>query len=262
MALKHWPCKPALVNYANSLSFGLLLLGLFSPLAPVKAQVAPPMHEQASAISQTPVEVILLRRAIIGQESGANFRAVNPHSGALGYGQVMPENVPSWSREALGYSISARQFLANPQIQLYIIDHKLNQYWQRALTASGGDRAIAIQRVAAQWYSGRPELYTSTRPQFYAGHPYPSIAHYAYAVLRRYAGLQQVMLANQAFTPPQPVIASSLPNSEPVIATPTAATAQATPEAPTSIFGWSNFQLSNNPLKLENEYARNSGFTL
>lgn len=134
-------------------------------------------------------EVLLIRQAIIGQESGANFRAINRHSGALGYAQVMPENLPSWSREALGYSVSRKDFLARPDLQIAIVDFKLNQYWQRSWAASNGNVAIAIQRVASWWYSGKPERYTSTAPQFFNGHRYPSIAEYSRSVLMRYQAI-------------------------------------------------------------------------
>jgi hypothetical protein len=154
--------------------------------------------------SQFPPEVTLIRQAIIGQESGANFRAINRHSGALGYAQVMPENLPRWSREALGYVVSKRDFLANPQLQIAIVDHKINQYWQRSIVASKGNTAIAIKRVAAWWYSGRPEKYTSTRTQYYRGHRYPSIAAYCRSVLRRYQAIANSQNAVQPIqVPPQ-----------------------------------------------------------
>jgi hypothetical protein len=157
--------------------------GLVLPL------VAPAVHAQVFSQQQwfaSPDEVVALRRAIIGQESNANFRAVNPHSGALGYGQVMPANLASWSREALGYSVSSNDFLNNPNLQIMVIDHKLNQYWQEALMASGGDEATAVLQVASRWYSGNPYRYTSNRPQYYRGHRYPSIAEYSFSVLERY----------------------------------------------------------------------------
>ncbi|WP_193879961.1 lytic transglycosylase domain-containing protein [Oculatella sp. LEGE 06141] len=130
--------------------------------------------------------LVALRRAIIGQESSSNFRAVNPYSGALGYGQVMPANVASWTREALGHSISQADFLNSPDIQLQVIDYKLNQYWQDAWATSGGDVTIAIRQVASRWYSGNPQNYTSTAPEFYAGRRYPSIAEYSFSILQRY----------------------------------------------------------------------------
>lgn len=149
-------------------------------------------------------EVTLIRQAIIGQESGANFRAVNRHSGALGYAQIMPENLPRWSKEALGFIVSRKDFLANPQLQIAIVDHRLNQYWQRSITASRGNTAIAIKRVAAWWYSGRPEKYLSTRSEYYAGHRYPSIAAYSQSVLRRYQAILNSQNAAQPITMPTP----------------------------------------------------------
>jgi hypothetical protein len=149
-------------------------------------------------------EVTLLRQAIIGQESGANFQAVNRHSGALGYAQVMPENLPKWSREVLGFSVSRKDFLKSPDLQIAIVDFKLNQYWQKSIAASNGDTAIAIQRVAAWWYSGKPEKYTSTVPQYYAGYRYPSIAAYSRSILRRYQAILNAQNTPQPLEiPPQ-----------------------------------------------------------
>ncbi|OLP19648.1 hypothetical protein BST81_03655 [Leptolyngbya sp. 'hensonii'] len=142
-----------------------------------------PLRQDAAPASRI---VIALRRAIIGQESAGNFRAVNPHSGALGYGQVMPFNVRAWSIEALGYPLTPQQFINSPQLQLQIIDYKLGQYWQSSLRLSGGDEEIAVRMVAAQWYSGDPRLYNGTRVQRYNGGRYPSIQAYTLAVLSRY----------------------------------------------------------------------------
>ena len=130
--------------------------------------------------------ITALRRAIIGQESGGKFYIVNPHSGALGYGQLMPANVAPWSRAALGRELSVTEFLNSPTLQIKVIDHKLGQYFDRALQITKGDEATAVKRVAAIWYSGNPNLYTSTAPQFYKGYRYPSIASYSQSVLRRY----------------------------------------------------------------------------
>ncbi|MEG3926265.1 MULTISPECIES: S8 family serine peptidase [unclassified Microcoleus] len=127
-----------------------------------------------------------LRTAIFGQESGYNYKAVNPNSGALGIAQVMPANIPSWSREALGYQITPNQFLNSPDLQLKIIDYKLNQYYQQAIAASGGNVDIAVRRVASAWYSGNPNKYNSTAPEYTNGVQYPSIANYTLSVLGKF----------------------------------------------------------------------------
>ena len=150
--------------------------------------------EEYRSSDRSATTVTQLRRAIIGQESGGKFDRVNPHSGALGYAQLMPTNVKAWGKEALGYAPSKREFLGNPQLQLQVIDHKLNQYWRQELRKAGGDVDTAVMRVASRWYSGNPELYTSSRPQFYRApngrsYRYPSISAYSWSVLRRFKAL-------------------------------------------------------------------------
>lgn len=132
------------------------------------------------------VAVLAIMRAIITKESSGNYRAVNPHSGALGFAQIMPSNLRSWSLDALGREVSRSEFLNNPAIQLQIITHRLNKYWQSALVKSNGDEALAVRMVASLWYSGKAHLFDSWDPQSYAGYRYPSIAEYTIAVLRRY----------------------------------------------------------------------------
>ena len=104
----------------------------------------------------------------------------------MGYAQIMPENLPLWSREALGYEITPDQFLANPDLQKQIIEHRITLYWQEALMDSRGDREKAILMVASRWYSGDPYLYDSTQAQFYNAQEYPSIAEYSQSVLRQW----------------------------------------------------------------------------
>ena len=193
------------------LTSGVALLNLPKAQAEesLQAKVDQAMLQEVSM--EIPQPVIDLRRAIIGQESGGKFQAVNPYSGALGYGQVMPENVGPWSKEALGYSVSTTQFLNDPALQLKIIDFKLKQYWQAAIADAKGDEVIAVRRVASHWYSGKPYRYSSTRAQYYGGHRYPSIAEYTLEVLARYQKEQQYML--QASTN----LRNSLPLEAPLV---------------------------------------------
>ncbi|MBD2020551.1 lytic transglycosylase domain-containing protein [Leptolyngbya sp. FACHB-36] len=132
------------------------------------------------------LEVQAMLRAIVAKESSGNHRAVNPHSGALGFGQIMPELLRPWSREALGRAVSRSEFLNSPSLQVQIIAYRLNRYWQSASASSNGDESIAVRKVASLWYSGRANLFNSTTPQYYRGHRYPSIADYTLNVWRRY----------------------------------------------------------------------------
>lgn len=132
------------------------------------------------------VDLDTLRNAIMGQESGGDPSAVNPHSGALGLYQVMPENVGPWSEKVLGRRVSTEEFLSNPELQTQIVNGVMGDMLERAMEASGGNVDEAIRRVASEWYSGKQSLYNNTRPQTYAGASYPSINDYTLSVLDRY----------------------------------------------------------------------------
>lgn len=154
--------------------------------------------------------ITALRRAIIGNESNGNYQAVNPDSGALGYGQVMPANVPSWTKAALGKSLTSDQFLADPNAQIKTIDYKLLEYLQKELS-QGFDVDTAIRRVASTWYSGQPKLYNSTSRQYYNNREYPSIDSYTKDILSRFKaeGGGQVPFSSVLNVPSLPTFTSS-----------------------------------------------------
>lgn len=90
--------------------------------------------------------------AAIGQfESGGRYNAVGPDTGngnkALGRYQVMASNVPSWTKEALGKSLTPQQFLNSPEAQDAVAHYKMGQYYEKY--GNWGD-------VASVWFSGRP----------------------------------------------------------------------------------------------------------
>lgn len=66
---------------------------------------------------------------------------------ALGKYQVMPGNIPSWSKEALGYEITPEQFLESPELQEKITRHQM----KKNLVKYGN-----ADDVASVWFTGRP----------------------------------------------------------------------------------------------------------
>ncbi len=88
----------------------------------------------------------------IGQfESGGNYNAIGPktNKGDQAYGkyQIMGANIPQWSKEALGYSITPQQFLLFPELQDEIANYKIGK-----LIEKHGN----VEDVASVWFSGRP----------------------------------------------------------------------------------------------------------
>jgi hypothetical protein len=130
-------------------------------------------------------QVSRFRKAIIGKESGGNYGAVNPDSGALGIGQVMPENVGPWTQRYLGRRLTPQQFLASKSAQDAVVNGRF-QDMLKDQEAAGYRGEIAIRRAAAVWYSGRANLWNDTRPQYSNGRRYPSIAEYTRDIWARY----------------------------------------------------------------------------
>ena len=146
------------------------------------------IQQKTKQVKAVASDLTALRTAIIGQESGGDPHVVNA-IGATGLAQVMPENIPVWTEEALGRSLTPEQFRLDKTVQLKVIDHKLGKYLEEARKVTP-DPAIAVKRVAAKWYSGDPSLFTNTRPQLLG----PSIADYSSSVLNRYEAIQQTEL--------------------------------------------------------------------
>lgn len=84
-------------------------------------------------------------------ESSNNYKALGPQtkSGDRAYGkyQVMGNNVPVWTKEVLGQSLTPQQFLANQQAQDKVALAKMGQYYNKYQTPHD---------VASMWFSGRP----------------------------------------------------------------------------------------------------------
>lgn len=83
--------------------------------------------------------------AIAQMESGGNYKARNP-GGALGKYQVMPANVASWTKQALGHSLTPEQFYNSPSAQEAVAHKILGGYYQKYGAAG----------AAAAWFSGSP----------------------------------------------------------------------------------------------------------
>lgn len=92
----------------------------------------------------------------IGQyESGGNYKARGPivtsgqYKGerAMGKYQIMPGNLPSWSKQALGRVVTEQEFLANPKLQDQIAQYQMKNIY---------DQYGNLEDVASVWFSGRP----------------------------------------------------------------------------------------------------------
>lgn len=106
------------------------------------------------AVSGTLSQVMSSIAAVESKGSG-DYSALGPvmesgsYSGDRAYGkyQVMGKNVPSWTKEALGYSMTPDEFLASPEAQDAVAAHKLQKYY---------DKHGTWEDAASVWFSGQP----------------------------------------------------------------------------------------------------------
>lgn len=70
--------------------------------------------------------------AISSIESGGRYGILGPvtRTGDRAYGkyQVMGQNVPEWSQAALGRRLTPQEFLASPELQDAVFQHRFGQY--------------------------------------------------------------------------------------------------------------------------------------
>jgi len=89
--------------------------------------------------------------ASIESAGSGGYKALGPvtHNGDRAYGkyQVMGANVPTWTKEALGYAMTPQQFLNDPAAQDTVFRYKFGDYTNKY--GSMGD-------AASMWFTGKP----------------------------------------------------------------------------------------------------------
>ena len=109
------------------------------------------MSQQSFNSVDGDTQIAGIANAIAQVESGGSYSAVGPmtENGNRAYGkyQVMDFNIPTWTQEFFGQSLTPEQFLANPQAQDVVALGKMKSIFEQYGTP--GD-------VASVWFSGRP----------------------------------------------------------------------------------------------------------
>lgn len=119
----------------------------------IKAKEESPNQSFNSVSGDTNVAAIA--NAIGQVESRGNYNALGKtvvsgqYSGerALGKYQIMPGNLSQWSKEAIGRVVTPDEFLASPELQDAIAQHRLSIIYSQYGNADD---------VASVWFSGRP----------------------------------------------------------------------------------------------------------
>jgi len=119
--------------------------------APAMPGAAAPTGRAGAAAAPAGFDMDRAKQAIAGIESGGRYGALGPVTDrgdrAFGKYQVMGANIPSWTKEALGRSMTPAEFLASPEAQERVFETQFGKS-----VAKYGNPADA----ASVWFSGRP----------------------------------------------------------------------------------------------------------
>jgi len=130
----------------------------YNKVTGAKEQITPPsngyqLSSEASAqkYASGNDEFDSLVDAIAKLESNFDYQAKSPPnrdgSIAIGKYQILDKNIPSWTQQVLGQSMTPEQFLNNPDAQEIVARKKLAELWQKYGNADD---------VASVWFSGQP----------------------------------------------------------------------------------------------------------
>jgi len=125
-----------------------------------------------------------MRGGVFQQESGGNYQVKpNARTGATGGFQVMPENIPVWTKKYLGKSLTRDQFERDPQAQEAVFTGEMGKYLQKAREKAPDDDT-ALRMAAAAWYGGEGAMNRYDDPKRFRPDE-PSFREYTTSVLKR-----------------------------------------------------------------------------
>lgn len=128
-----------------------------------------------------------MRGSASQQESGGNTKAVNPRTGATGEFQVLPANIPNWTKKYYKRQLTVDEFRNDPQAQQAVFNGEMGKYVRRALQLSNGDEDKAIRMAASAWYGGEGAYNRYDNPKRFRANE-PSYREYTTKVLERTKG--------------------------------------------------------------------------
>lgn len=122
-----------------------------------------------------------LVKRIAAKESGGNYQALGDwNSGDRAYGkyQIMGNNIPSWTQQYLGKSLTPQQFLKRENAQDKVAMGKLRYYYKRYGPGGAAASWYAGESAAKGWKDYRKSNYSDNGTQ------YPSVYEYVRAILK------------------------------------------------------------------------------
>lgn len=138
------PMNSKLVRQAKRLVLSGVMLGVGLWAMPVQAQVSD---------SQVGRLVEALRLAAQQRAPGNN--------GLVSEWQILPENIPRWSKQCHTQELTPVQFESSPVTARAILVCVMRDVLRDQYKASGNNETLAVRRTASWWMTGNPNQYNS-----------------------------------------------------------------------------------------------------
>ncbi|MBW4577681.1 MAG: hypothetical protein KME08_20810 [Aphanothece sp. CMT-3BRIN-NPC111] len=185
----------------------IVSLGLSLSALPAQAQVA---DTQVGTL----VEALRLAAPQTGTEN----------DGLYSDWQILPANIPRWSKRCIGRALTITEFEASPATARGILVCVMRDVLRDQYRASGNNESVAVQRAAAWWMTGDATRYNSSQT-----------APYTKKVLGFYQQLRSKPTSTPAAsTQPKPTSPPAA-STQPKPTTPPAVSTQPKPTTPPAV---------------------------
>lgn len=126
------------------------------------------------------------------------------NNGLVSEWQILPGNIPRWSRQCAGQELTIRQFESDTSRARQILVCVMRDVMRDQYKASGNNETVAVRRAASWWLTGDPNRYSNG-----------STAAYSQSVLSFYQQQRGTVQAQQPSPSPKPSGQATRPAPQP-----------------------------------------------
>jgi hypothetical protein len=120
----------------------------------------------ARSSSPSPISDNQVRALVEALRDAAQQRAPGKN-GLVSEWQILPANIPRWSRLCTGQELTSAQFESNPTKAREILVCVMRDVMRDEYKASGNNESVAVQRAASWWMTGDASRYNSSPTNSY-----------------------------------------------------------------------------------------------
>ncbi len=130
------------------------------PASAPSTTTQPALQATARASSSRQISDTQVGALVEALRQAAQKRAPG-NNGLVSEWQILPENIPRWSRQCNGQELTPTQFESSPVTARAILVCVMRDVLREQYTASGNNEFVAVQRAASWWMTGDPNQYNN-----------------------------------------------------------------------------------------------------